>query len=250
MTGDGATPVFCPEIPFDCREHETSEKACEADHEGHRRRLPGIKRGRPPEAGADEHGRANASDRALPGFVWTDAGRDGPLPAGLAPHILQDVAELHRQDKEEEQIGVFSLIAGNRQGKNHRHVADRVDTDEQGPLDAGRAHEEVLCLAGEDAAEGDENKGVNGNEDREHPVPMNADQKIVQWQDDKERPEKDLMIGSFSSVQGDELPHREEGKHREKHGRENRAEQNRGAENCRHDPPRAYPRVQVRDGAA
>ena len=40
-------------------------------------------------------------------------GATGLFPAGFSPDILEDVAELHRQDKEEKQVGVFSLKTRN-----------------------------------------------------------------------------------------------------------------------------------------
>jgi hypothetical protein len=71
-------------------------------------------------------------------------GATGLFPAGFSPDILEDVAELHREDKEEKQVGVFSVIIRNREGQQHRHVADGIDADEERPLDARRAHEKVF----------------------------------------------------------------------------------------------------------
>ena len=129
-------------------------------------------------AGADQHGRAGSADEAFDGLVWAH-GRCDAVPADqLAPDVLQHVAHLGDEHEEHQQAGVPALVAGNFEHQERRRVADAEHAQHQPEMDFRRALEEPLRVAGGRDARRDEQKCVHGNQEREHAVPLNADQPV------------------------------------------------------------------------
>ena len=83
------------------------------------------------------------------------------------PHILQHVAHLRDQNEKEKQFAVLSFVAGNVQAEDRRRVTHAIDANHQRPLDLGGSLQETLAVAPNHAANGNEQKGVNRDENDE-----------------------------------------------------------------------------------
>ncbi len=129
-------------------------------------------------------------------------GATGCFSAGLAHTYWRTSLSWTVRTKKKSSFAFFPVIAADRQAQDHRHVADGVDADQQRPLDARGVGEEVPHLSGENPSEGNEDEGIDRDEDGEHAVPADPHEQVVQWQDHEEGPEEDLVVGPFGFLSG------------------------------------------------
>jgi len=242
------TPVLGTEVAFDGRHHQAAEESRHADQQRHQGRLPRAKRSRPIETGADQYRCPDAPQGSLPGLAGTHMRGHLASTTGLPPGVLQDIAHLHGEHEEEQQLCVLTFVALERQGQDHRHVTHGVHAHQQRPLDFCGAGQKVFRLPRQHPTEWNENKGIHGNENGKQSVPVDSHQEIMQRQNHKERPEQHRVVRALRAIQRDEFPHRQKRKRSEQHRCEHRPQQDRQAEHHRHDPPRFDARIEIRHG--
>ena len=172
------------------------------------------------------------------------------LSEKFSPNVLQHVAHLHDGGKEEEQLGILAGVTGNLQSQQSRGVTDKVNANHQAPLDFRSALEKMFGVAGENAADRNEKKRVNRNEDAEHCVPFPRDKNVLNRQDDEERPEKRAMIAALRRRECDELAQSDKRHEREQHDGANETKKESGAKDDHDDPPRPNASIKIGDDLA
>src|SRR5690606_29509304 len=131
---DDAAEILDPAIALDRGHDEPAREAHQANDEGHAGSLGWSERSDPPHGRANGGCRSDAAEKARPRFVGAYIGSDLALAEGLAPDVLQDVANLHHEDEEEEELGVFARVTGDLQLEQRGRVAEAVNANHQRPL--------------------------------------------------------------------------------------------------------------------
>src|SRR5688500_7265228 len=208
VAGDGGTEVFDAAVAFDGGHDESARETHQRDGDCHAGSLKWSEGRDEMEGCAEEDGRSGAAEEAFPGFVRTDFGRDGMFAEGLAPDVLEDVVHLNDGDEPEEEFRVFAEVVWDLEREERGRVAHAVDADHSGPLHFGGAFEETFAIAGGRATHGQDQEGVNWNENDEEAVPFRGEKNVVERQDDEEEPEKAAMVTEARGCECDEFAQR------------------------------------------
>ena len=88
-------------------------------------------------------------------------------------------------------------------------VAHGIDGEHEAPLDFRGALHEVLRVARERAAHGDEEERIHRDEDDEEIVPRGREEPVVQREDDEKCPEQRAMIRAAGGRERDDFAERE-----------------------------------------
>ena len=133
----------------------------------------------------------------------------------LSPDVLKDVAELHHHHEKEQQLGVLVFVTLDVEEQQRRCVADAVHTRHQSPLDRRRAFEEALRLSRQHEPCCHEQERVDRDHDAEEAVPLDADEDVLERDDEEEAPDERSVIDPPGWAERDEFAQSEEGDQRE-----------------------------------
>src|SRR5688500_7086490 len=129
----------------------------------------------------------------------------------LSPEELKDVVCFDDEDEPEEQLGVLAFVAGNFQAEESGCIAEAINAHHQAPLNFRGALEEALAIAIHSAARGQNQEGIDRNEDDEEVEPIQREQVILHGNHDEEREEEAAVIGEAGRRERNEFAESPEG---------------------------------------
>ena len=129
--------------------------------------------------------------------------------ADFAPDVLQHVGDLRDAHEEEKQPRMAVRHSFYLEEEQRGRVAHGIDGEHEAPLDFRGALHEVLRVARERAAHGDEEERIHRDEDDEEIVPRGREEPVVQREDDEKCPEQRAMIRAARGCECDEFAQRE-----------------------------------------